>query len=102
MTEGPAVWKITPPLDPGPAYHVWHEDDQAWGEAHADWDAPPGLTSIWPPESWALAIAVAAKNALPALAEIVRTYGFPQFVDMPAVRELVQLLQAQEGAGDDL
>ena len=64
---------------------VWSEDDQTRQEAHADWDAPLGLTSIWSQESWALAIAVAAKNALSALAEIVRTYGFPQFVDMQSV-----------------
>lgn len=105
MSEPPPTWKITPPLDPGAPYHVWHEGDQAWGEAHADWDAEPKLFRV-PAETlapeeriWAeqALIAVTARLALPALAEMLRLWPFP-VVDIEPVKELVRVLSELDSA----
>ena len=120
MSEPLPAWKITPPLDPGAPFHVWHEGDQTWGEAHADWDAAP--TAMQPiaaaevlrlmgtenqqtslqldqviaaiemiAEFGDALIAHAASAALPALAEVLRLWPFPA-VDIEPVRELVGAL----------
>lgn len=112
MSEGSPTWKITPPLDPtGPAYHIWSEDDQAWREAHADWDAPPAtlatdermaaiVASVQALDAIAAQdkrIADAARDALTALEAIVRLWPYPQ-IDIRAVLDLVRLLQEQASA----
>ena len=89
MSEGPPKWKITPPLDPpGPAYHVWREGDQVWGEAHADWDAEPFPL---PDMTQNDAIAAAARAALPALEQVISLWPYP-VVDIKAVDQLVRVL----------
>lgn len=104
MEDDKPVWKITPPHDSGKPFHIWQEGDGTWQEAHADWDAAPAqpgkpmripADAYTPDERIAIEqalIAVTARLALPALTEIVRTYGFPQFVDMQSVIDLVRVL----------
>lgn len=99
MTEGPAVWKITPPLGPGAPYHAWTEPDRDWNEAHPDRGipyVPPSPTGMPTFEEYqasrqAVAILDAAHTALPALAEVLRLWPFPK-VDIEPMRELVKVL----------
>ena len=96
MSEPKPVWKITPPLDPGEPFHVWHEEDGAWRDwAYQDdrhGDVPEAPTDY---DRWRAAnvdaIINAARLALPALAEVLRLWPFPA-VDIEPVRELVRVL----------
>ena len=98
MTERPPTWKITPPLDPpGAPFRIWHEGDQTWGEAHADWDATGATPKAQPlifiddRDAANVAILDAAEDARPALTEVLRLWPFPH-VDIEPVQRLVDVL----------